>query len=93
MLLPLFAQIETAVKAIDHAAQQTMLWFVIALLFALGAFAASVIRYLVKREDAREERDAKMMEARMNAIIDQNTLLRELRDLMDRIKKQLDRQA
>ena len=84
------AQFETAIKAVDHASEQSMQWFVIALIFSLAAFAWFVIRYLVKREDARAERDEKQSEARIAAILENTAVLREVRVIMCEVKNLID---
>lgn len=54
---PLFcAQLETATKVIDHAAQQDMRWWVLALLVVVGLTLRVLARYWTGRYDKLSDR-------------------------------------
>lgn len=93
----LLAQIETIIKGVDHASQQSLQWVIMAIVVAFAAFAWFVISYLVKREDSRmmkEERRAEQRDAQIAASvaaqIENTNMLREVREALDTFREVLD---
>lgn len=60
MMLPILAQLETATRFADHAAEKDVRWWFVALLvfvlFAFGSIALSGIRYFTRRHDKLSDR-------------------------------------
>lgn len=78
----IIAQIETAVKLVDHAAQQSLAWLVIALMVALAGFEWLIISRLFRREDERAKRDDEATEARVQALSNNTEVLRSVQVTM-----------
>ena len=87
MILLLFAQLETAIKAIDHVSEQSLLWVVIALMCCMGGFAWLVINYFVTRTDARLNQDKLSADAHLIAAIENTQMLREVRDVLNEVRR------
>lgn len=75
----MLAQIESAIKAIDHASQQSLVWVLIAVVVAFGVFVLGAIRFLLRREDDRAKSDkedrTQLVQAltRNTSVIEQNS--------------------
>ena len=87
------AQIETAIKAVDHASNQSLQWLLIASLFIIGTFAWGVIRWLVRwasaqsaKMEERARRDETAVEHRIIMIHENTEMLREVKELLAQVK-------
>src|SRR3954467_7371944 len=78
-LTPLpFAQIESATKLIDHAAEQDMRWWFLGLLIFGSVALWLVARYWAERHDRMSERLDKVQDGQTGYLKDSNAKLAEV---------------
>ncbi len=86
------AQIEQAMKGLDHASSQGDRWMACIFLLALAVVFVGMFRYFKEREDKREERfmahaekELAVSEARTIAVLKHNDLLTEMHEKLDEL--------
>lgn len=88
----ILAQLDEALKAVDHASTQGMQWMFCLAMLALGLLIVAILRYFTTREDKREqkfmahaEKELAVSEERTKAVIEHNRLLLEVYGMLKTI--------